>query len=117
VLALVASAQFCDTDVMPYTPAERQRRRRARLKAGEAVPCCTSCGTLLQLERRELPDRQGDGLCWNCFIQTPSGREYERERRKRARQADPEKIRAQTLASVRRVRAKAKGGTTDGSQP
>jgi hypothetical protein len=52
-------------------------------------------------------------------MKTPSGREYERERRKRARKADPEKIRAQTLASVRRVRAKAKGDTTnnDGTQP
>ena len=109
---------FCDTDVMPYTPAERQRRRRARLKAGEAVPCCTSCGARLQLERRERPDRQGDCLCcWSCWIQTADGKDYERDRRQRAREADPEKIRAQTLASVRRVRAKAKGGTTDGGQP
>jgi purine nucleoside phosphorylase len=39
---------------------------------------------------------------------------------KLAREADPEKIRAQTLASVRRARAKAKGGTTsttDGGKP
>ncbi len=120
MLALVASAQFCDTDVMPYTAAERQRRRRARLKAGEELPCCTSCGARLQLERRERPDRQEDGVCWSCWIQTPGGRDYERERRKRAREADPERIRAQTLASVRRARAKAKGdttSTTDGSQP
>jgi hypothetical protein len=118
VLALLAlGALFRDTDAMVLTPAERQRRRRARLKAGEEVPCCTSCGARLQLERRERPDRQGDGLCWSCFIQTPGGRDYERERRKRARGADPEKIRAQTLASVRRVRAKVKGGTTtDGGQ-
>jgi ribosomal protein L34E len=117
---MACSAMFCDTDVMVLTPAERQRRRRARLKAGEEVPCCTSCGTKLQLVRRERPDRQGDGLCWSCWIQTPGGRDYERERRKRARKAAPEKIRAQVLASVRRVRAKAKGGTTsttDGGQP
>ena len=116
-LALVPFAQFCDTEQMPYTAAERQRRRRARLKAGEEVPSCTCCGARLQLERRERPDRQGDGLCWSCWIQTADGKAYERERRKRAREADPEKIRAQTLASVRRVRAKAKGGTTtDGGQ-
>ena len=105
---------------MVLTPADRQRRRRARLKAGEEVPCCNVCGAKLQLDLRERPDRQGDGVCWTCWIQTPSGREYERERRKRARKADPEKIRAQTLASVHRVRAKAKGGTTsttDGGQP
>jgi hypothetical protein len=104
---------------MVLTPAERQRRRRARLKAGEEVPRCV-CGARLQLDLRERPDRQGDGLCWDCWIQTPGGRDYERERRKRAREADPEKIRAQTLASVRRARAKAKGGTTsttDGGQP
>jgi len=84
------------------------------------VPCCTACGAKLQLDRRERPDRQGDGLCWSCWILTPGGRDYERERRKRAREADPEKIRAQTLASVRRVRAKDKGDTTspiDGAQP
>ena len=103
---------------MALTPAERQRRRRARLKAGEEVPCCTACGAKLQLDRRERPDRQGDGLCWSCWIQTPDDRHYERERRKRAREADPERIRAETLASVRRVRAKAKGTTTtDGEQP
>jgi hypothetical protein len=117
---VACSAMLCDTDAMVLTPAERQRRRRARLKAGEEVPCCTSCGAKLQLDRRELPDRQGDGVCWSCWIQTPGGRDYERERRKRAREADPERIRAQTLASVRRARAKVKGdttSTTDGSQP
>ena len=116
---MACSAMFCDTDVMVLTPAERQRRRRARVKAGEEVPCCTSCGARLQLERRERPDRQGDGLCWSCFIHTADGRDYERERRKQARKADPEKIRAQTLASVRRARTKAKGGTTstDGGLP
>ena len=105
---------------MVLTPAERQRRRPARLKAGEEVPCCSACGARLQLDRRERPERQGDGFCWSCWIQTPDGRDYERERRKRAREADPEKIRAQTLASVRRVRAKAKGDTSstkDGAQP
>ncbi len=119
MLALVPFAQFCDTERMPYTAAERQRRRRARIKAGEAVPCCTSCGARLQIERRERPERQGDCVCWSCWIQTPGGRDYERERRKLAREADPGKIRAQTLASVRRARAKAKGGTTstDGKQP
>ena len=91
-----------------------------RLKAGEEVPCCTSCGARLQLGLRERPDRQGDGLCWTCWIQNADGRAYEQQRRQRAREADHEKIRAQTLASVRRVRAKAKGGTTsttDGGKP
>ena len=105
---------------MVLTPAERQRRRRARLRAGEELPCCTSCGEArLQLERRERPDRQEDGLCWSCWIQTPDGLASISDRRKRARAADPEKIRAQTLTRVRRARAKAKGttSTTDGTQP
>jgi hypothetical protein len=105
---------------MVLTPAERQRRRRARLKAGEEVPCCTACGARLQLERRERPDRQVDGLCWSCWIQTPDGLASISDRRKRARAADPEKIRSQTLTRVRRARAKAKGdttSTTDGAQP
>jgi hypothetical protein len=105
---------------MALTPAERQRRRRARLKAGEEVPCCTSCGARLRLGLHERLDRQGDGLRWTCWIQTADGRAYEQQRRQRAREADPEMIRAQTLASVRRVRAKAKGGTTsttDGGKP
>jgi len=117
---VASSARFCDTEGMALTPAERQRRRRARLKAGEEVPTCTSCGARLQLERRERPDRQGDGLCWTCWIQTPDGRAYEQQRRKRAREADPDKLRAQTLASVRRVRAKASGSNTSssgGAQP
>ncbi len=121
MLALLAiGALFRDTDAMVLTPAERQRRRRARLKAGETLPCCTACGARLQLDRRERPDRQGDGVCWRCWIQTADGRAYEQQRRKRAREADPERIRAQTLASVRRARTKAKGGTastTDGRQP
>lgn len=105
---------------MVLTPAERKRLQRAREKAGEVVPTCTSCGARLQLERRERPDRQGDGLCWTCWIQTAAGRAYEQQRRQLARESDPERIRAQTLASVRRSRAKAKGGTTsttDGGQP
>jgi len=104
---------------MPSSPAERQRLRRARLKAGEELPCCTACGAKLQLGRRELPERQGLELCWSCWLRTPDGRSYIRDRRKLAREADPEKIRAQTLTRVRRARAKAKGttSTTDGTQP
>ncbi len=116
---MARNEQFCDTEQMPYTPAERQALRRARLKAGEELPCCAACGAKLQLDQRELPERQGLEICWTCWLRTPDGRSYIRDRRKRAREADPEKIRAQTLASVRRVRAKAKGGTTsttDGGQ-
>ena len=112
-------ARFRDTEEMVLTPAERKRLQRAREKAGEVLPTCTSCGARLQLGRRERPDRQGVGICWSCWIQTADGRVYERERRKRAREADPGKVRAQTLASVRRVRAKAAGSSTysNGAKP
>jgi hypothetical protein len=110
VLAQLAfNAQFRDTAAMPYTDAERQRLRRARLKAGEVVPSCTACGARLQLDRRERPDRQGDDHCWTCWLRTPAGRDYIRERRRLARAADPDKIREQTRASVRRARAKTRG--------
>jgi ribosomal protein L34E len=103
---------------MVLTPAERKRLQRAREKAGEEVARCTGCGAKLQLVRRERPERQGDGVCWACWIKTPDGLASISDRRKRARAADPEKIRAQTLSRVRRARAKAKGATslTDGGQ-
>ena len=66
------------------------------------------------------PGPAGGRPALDLLDQTADGRAYEQQRRQRAREADPEMIRAQTLASVRRVRAKAKGGTTsttDGGKP
>ena len=82
-----------DNAGMALTPAERQARRRARLRAGEAVPCCSSCGAKLQPDLRKRDDRQGVGLCWGCWIKTPAGQASERERGERTRDADPERAR------------------------
>lgn len=90
---------------MVLTPAERQRLRRARVRAGLTMQVCTSCGARLLLDRRVRADRQGDSLCWCCWLKTPAGRADVAARRRRARLASPEKVRAATLASVRKVRA------------
>jgi len=93
---------------MVLSDAERQRLRRARLKAGLTMQVCTSCGARLLLDRRVRADRQGDGLCWSCWLRTPAGLADVAARRARARAADPERVRAATLARTRRTRAKAK---------
>lgn len=99
-----------DNVVMALTPAERQARRRARLRAGEAVPCCSSCGAKLQPELRQRGDRQGDGLCWSCWIKTPAGQATERERSKRTRAADLERARELGRERARRFRQRASQG-------
>lgn len=99
-----------DNAPMPLTPAERQARRRARLRAGEAVPCCSSCGAKLQPELRQRGDRRGDGLCWNCWIRTPAGLEAERQRGKRTREADPERARELGRERARRFRQRTNQG-------
>ncbi|MEA5443342.1 hypothetical protein [Cyanobium gracile] len=103
----------------PLTPAERQARRRARLKAGEAVASCPSCGAKLQPTLRQRPDRQGDGLCWPCWIKTPAGLEAERERGKRTRAADLERARELGRERARRWRQQqraSQGGEGDQAQ-
>ena len=96
---LAAIAGRRDNALMALTPAERQARRRARIKAGETVPTCSSCGAKLQPDLRKRDDRQGVGLCWGCWIKTPAGQESERKRGERTRVADPE--RARELAKAR----------------
>ncbi len=92
---------------MVSTAAERQARRRARLRAGETVPTCTICGTRLLLDLRQRADRQGGDLCWSCWVKSPGGQAAERERAARARKVDPEKVRAQARERARRFRARA----------
>ena len=117
---MAAITGFRDTGGMPpLTPAERQARRRARLKAGEAVPCCSSCGAKLQPTLRQRLDRQGDGLCWECWILTPAGQATERERGKRNRAADLERARELGRERARRWRQQqraAQGGEGDQAQ-
>ncbi len=100
-------AERRDNAWMALTPAERQARRRARLRAGEVVPCCSSCGAKLQPDLRQRGDRQGVGLCWNCWIRTPAGQESERERGKRTRETDPERARELGRERARRFRQRA----------
>jgi DNA helicase TIP49 (TBP-interacting protein) len=94
---------------MALTPAERQRLRRARLKAGESVPICTSCGALLQVGRRERTDRQESTLCWSCWIKTPEGQAAENERKRKHVEANPDLRRQQTRDAVRRHRERQRG--------
>jgi hypothetical protein len=111
-----------DNGPMPLTPAERKQLQRARQKAGETLPCCSSCGARLQPDLRQRLDRQGVGLCWRCWAKSPAGLEDERLRNKRRRQADPERARELRRGSARRFRAKAQegpgaesAGATDGA--
>jgi hypothetical protein len=97
---------------MALTGAERQRVRRARLKAGITLPTCSSCGARLLPDIRERADRQDDGTCWSCWLKTPAGLEAERERGARQRAKNPEQTRALTRARVRRSRDKARRGDT-----
>ena len=110
---MVTNALQRDNGPMVLTPAERKRLQRARAKAGEQVPTCSSCGARLLLDRRQRQDRQDDGLCWGCWLETPAGQADQRERAARARQADPEKVKAQGRERARRFRerkARAAGG-------
>ena len=58
---------------MPESSAEKQRRRRARLRGLiPAIEACSSCGT---------PVRGPHGpLCSRCWIRTTEGREWQRLR-------------------------------------
>ena len=103
---MATNAPQRDNGPMVLTPAERKRLQRAREKAGLAVPTCSSCGTRLLLDRRQRQDRQDDGLCWGCWLETPAGQADQRERAARARQADPEKVKAQGRERARRFRAR-----------
>jgi len=93
-----------DNRAMPLTAAERQARLRARRRAGEAVPCCSGCGAKLQPTLRQRPDRQGDGLCWGCWLGSPEGLKAERERGQRSRGTDPERARELARQRARRFR-------------
>ncbi len=105
-----------DNLYMALTGTERKRIQRARVKAGEVVPTCSACGAKLQPTLRSLPNRQGDGLCWNCWIKTPTGLEAERERGQRNREADLERARELGRERARRFRAKASKATQGGQE-
>ena len=90
------------------------------MKAGEVVPTCSACGAKLQPTLRSLPNRQGDGLCWNCWIKTPAGLEAERERGQRNREADLERARELGRERARRFRQRVReqqgqGATAEGT--
>ena len=99
---------------MALTPAERQARLRARRRAGETVPCCSSCGAKLQPALRERPDRLADSLCWSCWQRSEAGLTAERLRGKRSREADPERARELGRERARRFRAKGQGEQPQG---
>ena len=100
-----------DNRAMPLTAAERQARLRARRRAGEAVPCCSSCGAKLQPALRERPDRLADSLCWSCWARSEAGLAAERERGQRVRAADPEHVRRLARERARRFRQRASQST------
>jgi len=93
-----------DNQAMPLTAAERQARLRARRRAGEILPTCSGCGAQLQPTLRQRPDRQGDDLCWPCWVKTPAGLEAERKRGRRSRGTDPERARELARQRARRFR-------------
>lgn len=121
----VAAPAGCrDNGLMVLTPAERKRIQRARQKAGEILPTCSSCGAQLQPTLRQRPDRLASGLCWPCWIESPAGLEAERLRGAARRGADPERARLLARERARRFRqrvreqqgqgAEAAGATQDG---
>ncbi len=95
---------------MALSDAERQQRRRDRLKSGEAVPCCSSCGAKLQPTLQRRTDRQGADLCWSCWIKSPAGLEAERERGQGNREADLDRARELGRERARRFRQRASQG-------
>jgi hypothetical protein len=103
-----------DNGWMALTSAERQARRRARQKAGESLPSCSSCGAQLQPDLRQRLDRVASGLCWACWLGSPAGLEAERLRGKRTRGADLERARMLGRERARRFRAKASQSTEGG---
>jgi hypothetical protein len=118
VAALVAANVWQrDNGPMRSTPAERKRLQRARAKAGETVPTCSLCGTRLLLDLRQRQDRQDDGLCWGCWLESPAGQAAERERAARARQVDPERTRALGRERARRLRARRAAQAAGGQVP
>ncbi|MCP9901735.1 hypothetical protein KBZ12_10835 [Cyanobium sp. Cruz CV13-4-11] len=96
-----------DNQAMPLTAAERQARLRARRRAGEILPTCSSCGAKLQPALRERPDRVASGLCWSCWIASPQGLSAERARGQRNREADLERARELGRERARRFRQRA----------
>lgn len=101
---------------MALTSAQRQARLRARQKAGQTLPTCSSCGARLQPYLRQRGDRQGDGICWRCWIKTPAGLEAERERGRRTREADLERARELARERARRWRRRVREKQGQGAE-
>jgi len=65
------------------TNAERQRRWRARQSGKlpvEKPPVCKQCGRLLNRKKSSRINLDNSSLCFKCWILTPDGREYNRQR-------------------------------------
>lgn len=82
----------------PLSGAERQRRYRARLKAGQApgteLPPCLLCGRPILLsqidpESARGRSRTGRSLCAPCWRKSDEGRAAERERNRARKRTAP----------------------------
>ena len=105
-----------DNRAMPLTAAERQARLRARRRAGDKVPCCSSCGAKLQPALQRRTDRQGADLCWSCWIKSPAGLEAERERGQRNMEADLDRARELGRERARRFRQRVREQQGQGAE-
>lgn len=94
------------TSPVALTPAERQRLRRQRQKAGQAAPTC-SCGAILQPGTGALSEaRMAAGLCRACWLKTPGGAAAERLRKASNELTDKARERKRLWAQKARDKAK-----------
>ena len=91
---------------MALTPAERQRLRRARQKAGEQAPTCGGCGCPLRAGAGGSEARLAAGLCRACWLQTEAGRTAEQQRLQAKELTDAARARKRAWAQKSRDKAK-----------
>jgi len=96
------------------TPAERQRIRRARQKAGQQAPTCEACGCALVPGVGGSEARLLAQLCRACWLQTPEGSAAEADRRRAEELTD--KARARKAAWAAEARRKAREAKQQGEQ-
>ena len=103
------------TAPVALTPAERQRQRRARQKAGEQAPTCQGCGCPLRAGAGGSEARLTAGLCRACWLQTPEGAEIERQRVATKELTDQARARKRAWAAADRAKKRAeKAGKPEG---